>query len=178
MNNNVLAGEQLQSAIKNQSPIHIKKQINVFPEWSDIINSIDVAMKEESIQACPPHCEQIGNVRFFDRLLLAVNSAERYDYPGLNEIKEYFKSVDVEFLKSLVIVHFSTLQKTTGRHYDDKSVIYIQLINSVVWNVWENDVKKEFVLEPGDIMFMPKMIEHEVIPLMPRVAITFGIKDI
>jgi ribosomal protein L16 Arg81 hydroxylase len=110
--------------------------------------------------------------------LLAVNSAERYDYPGLNEIKEYFKSVNVEFLKSLVIVHFSTLQKTTGRHYDDKSVIYIQLINSVVWNVWENDVKKEFVLEPGDIMFMPKMIEHEVIPLMPRVAITFGIKDI
>jgi ribosomal protein L16 Arg81 hydroxylase len=178
MNNNILAREQLRMAVENKNPIHIKKQISVLPGWSDIINSIDSAMKEDSIQESPTNCEQIGNVRFLDRLLLVVNHAERYEYPVLNEINEYFKSLDVELLKALVIVHFSTSQKTTGRHYDEKSVMYIQLINSVVWNVWENGVKKEFILEPGDIIFMPKMTEHEVIPLMPRAAITFGVKDI
>jgi ribosomal protein L16 Arg81 hydroxylase len=178
MNSDIVAGEELMLAIKNKSPIHIKKQLSVLPDWSDIINSVDYAMKEDSIQESPINCDQVGNVRFFDRLLLAINHAERYDYPGLKEIYEYFKSLNVELLKALVIVHFSSLQKTTGRHYDEKSVMYIQLINSVVWNVWENGLKKEFILEPGDIMFMPKMIEHEVVPIMPRVGITFGVKDI
>ena len=178
MNDDIIDRDQFRLAIKSKSLTHIKKQLNVFPDWSDIINSVDHAMKEDSIQESPPNCEQVGNVRFFDRLLLIVNHAERYEYPGLSEINEYFKGLDIELLKALAIVHFASLQKTTGRHHDEKSVIYVQLINSVIWHVWENGVKKEFLLEPGDMIFVPKMTDHEVVPLMPRVGITFLVKDI
>jgi ribosomal protein L16 Arg81 hydroxylase len=41
-----------------------------------------------------------------------------------------------------------------------------------------NDLEKEFVLEPGDVIFVPAGLMHEIVPLMPRAALSFAVKFI
>mgnify|MGYP001093153134 CR=1 FL=1 len=62
--------------------------------------------------------------------------------------------------------------ETFGWHDDDFDVCYWQCIGRV--KVLFED--KEFLLEPGDMIKIPKHIQHTVIPLTPRLGISMGVK--
>jgi ribosomal protein L16 Arg81 hydroxylase len=43
----------------------------------------------------------------------------------------------------------------------------------VTWTIHDEDKNESFVLSPGDIIYVPKSIVHEVTSLTPRAAISF-----
>jgi mannose-6-phosphate isomerase-like protein (cupin superfamily) len=62
--------------------------------------------------------------------------------------------------------------KTFGWHRDDVDVYYWQCIGKV--KIFIED--EEFLLEPGDMVKIPKGVEHNVIPLTPRLGISMSNK--
>jgi ribosomal protein L16 Arg81 hydroxylase len=57
-----------------------------------------------------------------------------------------------------------------GRHNDDVNVYFWQCQGSTKWVM--DDC--EYVLEPGDMIYVPKYVYHDVIPLTPRAGISMG----
>ena len=64
-----------------------------------------------------------------------------------------------------------TKARTFGPHRDTMDVWFWQCQGKTKW-VIEN--KKEYILNPGDLIFVPKNIQHEVVPLSPRAGISMA----
>ena len=62
--------------------------------------------------------------------------------------------------------------KTFGWHHDTVDVYYWQCIGRVKILIED----EEFLLEPGDMIKIPKFREHNVIPLTPRLGISMSVK--
>lgn len=64
------------------------------------------------------------------------------------------------------------------RHADPIDGVFIQCNGLTRWRVYYNDdVEAMFVAEPGDVVIIPKGIEHSVESLCPRSAISIGMTD-
>ena len=64
--------------------------------------------------------------------------------------------------------------KTFGRHKDVSDVFYIQGVGKTSWLVEDNDVAYNYVLEEGDMLYIPKQMFHTPLPLTPRYGISIG----
>jgi hypothetical protein len=76
---------------------------------------------------------------------------------------------------SFAIVNFSNAENVTNRHNDLTHNFYVQCIGSVIWKIYESvgsTEYKEYELNPGDAIFVPAGVSHEVVALQPRAAIT------
>jgi mannose-6-phosphate isomerase-like protein (cupin superfamily) len=70
-------------------------------------------------------------------------------------------------------ISLSTKSESFGKHRDDNDVYFWQCQGITKW-VIENE--KEYILEPGDLIFVPKNIYHTVISLTPRAGISMSEK--
>ena len=72
-------------------------------------------------------------------------------------------------------ISLSKESKTFGKHKDESDVWYWQCIGSTQWKIFESNETISYILEPGDIIYVPRGIFHDIIPLSPRVGISFGL---
>lgn len=173
--------EEVRHALENGIHLQVNNQISILPDWSDFIGNIDTAIRENPKKSGGDTFEQIGNVMFYDSLTIRINHSQNYPYTGLKEMKKYIEDLGLEIVRAYSFMNFSSLQKTSGEHEDDIAIVYFQCVNSAKWITYSrnNDNSrdsKEFILNPGDIMFSPRKVFHEVIPDMPRAAISFSVK--
>ena len=63
---------------------------------------------------------------------------------------------------------------TYGRHKDTADVIFWQLQGSTNWLV-EDTEKAEYVLTPGDAIYIPMGMFHTVTSLSPRAGVSLGL---
>lgn len=59
------------------------------------------------------------------------------------------------------------------KHYDQQDTIHWACIGSSLWHLYKDEpdeIEFEYVVEPGDIMFIKKHIVHDVKSLSPRAA--------
>lgn len=169
--------DEIRSAYLNSVPLHVKNQIKILPEWSDFIKNIDESIKKETldVKSSNPSSKILGSLRVFDTLAFSIDHSVNYQYPGIVEMNDYLSSLGLQPFTAISFINLAGGQNTTTRHSDGCSVLYIQVINSVKWVVNINETDKEFILEPGDIMFMPKGVEHEVFSSAPRAAVSFAV---
>jgi ribosomal protein L16 Arg81 hydroxylase len=66
--------------------------------------------------------------------------------------------------------NLTTKAPTFGEHTDSMDVYFWQCQGSTKWMVNE----KIIILNSGDLLFIPKGIKHNVIPLCPRVGISMS----
>jgi hypothetical protein len=164
-----------------KSPVFVSKYFNEDYSWNNFINSINDAYdfngpnnKVESYK------EVIGKVNFWHKLTMTLDNINEQNFPGIgNKVK---KLTDLHSIINKLssrcsgyfgAVSLTTKEPTTGKHSDPVDVIYCQFIGSVVWSVYADGEKKDFTLNPGDIIYVPKSTEHEVLSLSPRAAISF-----
>ena len=62
---------------------------------------------------------------------------------------------------------------TFGKHKDSMAVYYWQCQGISKWTVW-SDQKEIVVLSPGDLIYCPANMYHEVIPLTPRFGLSMA----
>lgn len=67
-------------------------------------------------------------------------------------------------------MNISLLGDTYGKHSDDRDVWYWQCQGQTRWSVDEN----EYVLDPGDLIYIEQGTPHEVVPLSVRLGISMS----
>lgn len=71
---------------------------------------------------------------------------------------------------------FETLMVPT-RHSDPIDGIYVQCLGNTFWTAYYDDHVEKFALKPGDLIIIPKGIEHTVESLTPRVGLSLAFAD-
>lgn len=159
----------------------INNFFNADYSWDNFIKSIsdayDVNDPNNKIEGPK---EVIGKVNFWQKLTVTLDNINEQNFAGIEdkvaklvELHRTFKNVPNRCTGYFGAVSFTNKEPTTGKHSDPIDVIYCQFIGSVVWSIFTDEGKKDFTLNPGDIIYVPKDIDHEVISLTPRAAISF-----
>jgi mannose-6-phosphate isomerase class I len=95
---------------------------------------------------------------------------------NIESLKDKIESEYQDTMRSsFAILNLSNAENVTNRHNDLTHNFYVQCIGSVIWKIYDSISSmeyKEYTLEPGDAIFVPAGVSHEVVALMPRAAIT------
>ena len=110
---------------------------------------------------------------------MTLDNINEKNFPGLEEkikrLTELHKTINPNSrcLGYFGAVSFTTKEPTTGKHNDPIDVIYSQFIGSAIWTIYNEEGSESFQLNPGDIIYVPKSVMHEVTSISPRAALSF-----
>jgi mannose-6-phosphate isomerase-like protein (cupin superfamily) len=154
--------------------------------WEDFIKSVnDGYLLDSEKNAKYEHKETIGKVNFWQKLTLSIDWADEKCFAGIEDktdkLTKLFKEVSGfssgRCSGKFALVSFTDKEPTTGKHSDPVHVIYCQFIGSVQWKVFEDNEEKTFILNPGDAIYIPREVEHEIKSLSSRAAISFMFEE-
>lgn len=133
--------------------VNFKKKFEIdTPSWDKILFNLDYSSLNN---------EKIKNT---SRGFFVSHNAQR-----IPEVQNVLKNLNLK----IAHLYINILQNspTFGEHKDVVDVWFWQAKGSTVW-VIEN--KEEYLLEEGDLIYIPKGILHNVIPLGPRAGISMS----
>lgn len=145
------------------TPVFVKGAFQDLPTWEDIILNFDDEVNNNRIE-----------VRNFGDLGVATHHGE--NIPCVDNIRKKIHALrpNKKECTAHVYVSFLTKSKNLGAHKDGSDVFYIQALGKTRWEVHFNKQIEEYTLEPGDMIYVPKEIIHNPIPLSPRVGLSIG----
>ena len=101
---------------------------------------------------------------------------------AVNNCLEEFKTFN-DFLHRLlkyerderdaVDLFFSFVSQVGNTHVDIEDVFIIGLEGKTIYRVYDN-INEDYIVEKGDMIFIPKGIKHKVIALTPRIIASVG----
>lgn len=153
--------------------------------WDNFINCINDAYDLNGLDnKVESHKEVVGKINFWHKLTMTLDNISEQNFPGidhkvkkLTNLHSMLNNLSSTCSGYFGAVSLTTKEPTTGKHSDPVDVIYCQFIGSVVWSVYIDGSKKDFTLSPGDIIYVPKFTDHEVLSLSPRAAISFMFRE-
>jgi mannose-6-phosphate isomerase-like protein (cupin superfamily) len=170
---------ELLHAFNNNKIINIKDFIKPESTWENFVKIIDYAYKVPVNWNMTPVNDTftpVGNIKFYDKLTMVIAEVHYEGLKDVDSVRTVLSSMDMSYKGAVATISFTDSEKTTRKHSDQISVLYVQCIGSVKWQVWINEeIFEEYVLNPGDAIFVPQKTYHEIISLTPRVGITFAI---
>ena len=90
----------------------------------------------------------------------------------INELQKIFPNNKIS---AHAYFSFLTGAGTFGRHNDNEDVLNWQVIGNTKWTIWDKEAK-QYILEPGDFIYIPKKMDHNTEVLMPRASVSFGVE--
>lgn len=133
------------------------------PTWDDVIRNID-----HSIQV---HAEMRG-LKFFGMVCKDASMITQKDYIEDLILKH---NPDRLLTKTQLYLSMSSKSQGFGKHNDTTDVWFWQCIGQTTWTVYDTETVI-YTLSPGDMIYVPKAMYHDVKPLSPRAGLSFGIK--
>jgi hypothetical protein len=129
--------------------------------------------------------KKIGNYRSDQPGFYIMNSTEIShisDFPNIQNfydaVVEAYKDYNLPNYGMTTIVseiyrNFSNISGVK-RHTDPIDTIHWQCVGATIWHAWDKDGNMtEYLVEPGDVMFINYEHEHEVDSITPRAGILF-----
>jgi len=89
----------------------------------------------------------------------------------LSKLLKYEKDVRDNLRK--VDLFFSFISQTGNSHVDAEDVFIFGLKGRTIYRVFD-DVNENYIVEEGDMIFIPRGIKHKVIGLTPRIVASIG----
>lgn len=131
------------------------------PSWQNILEDLDLNIKDGLF------VKQLENLGF------VTYRGERI--PSVDMLRQAIHAMHPEHSICTAHIYISLLSfsNTLGRHKDDTDVFFIQALGQTKWII-EEEKLHEYILNPGDMIFIPKEHWHTPIPLSPRVGISIG----
>ena len=120
--------------------------------WEELFENYDYSTKNNRLTAI-----------FYDGFFQA------HDGHMIEKLKPVLKALDCN--EAFAFFNLTTASKTWPKHKDDYDVIYWQCIGKTLWKV---EGRGDFLLEPGDLIYIPKGIYHEVIAITPRLGFSMA----
>lgn len=121
------------------------------PSWKDVINNLNHSIEKGDL------------IKSNDRGFFVSHRA--YEIPKVDIVRQKLNAKGAH-----LYVNFLYDGNAFPKHKDEVDVVFWQIIGKTKWIV-----DKEYILEPGDLIKIPKNTLHEVKPLSARAGISFGI---
>ena len=146
------------------------------PTWNHVLDEFDREMKIQS---------ETGDneiVKHFSNYSIVIHQAAAIHPVVFDFLKEISKSYN-SFKKNqnytaLGYISLSALSHTYGRHNDVMDVWCWNILGGTQWKVEGRKRDFEKVLEPGELIYVPRGMWHDTKPIGPRVNISFGSEDL
>tara|TARA_Y100000389_G_C17409504_1_gene490055 strand:+ start:429 stop:842 length:414 start_codon:yes stop_codon:yes gene_type:complete len=106
------------------------------------------------------------------------NKDIKFNYPGffvshegheIETVKPILKDLNCNIAH--LYFNITTKAETFGKHKDVMDVYFWQCQGATKWIIEDKD---EVILNPGDLIFIPKGVHHNVIPLSPRLGVSMS----
>jgi ribosomal protein L16 Arg81 hydroxylase len=150
------------------------RDLEEFPEASSIVNDNNV---EKPFLSFDLRC------RFWTRLTVQLCDKQdplENDFKELRPISEWVMSVygPEVFTNTFAFMSFIKNRGAVGlKHTDTIDQFQWQCYGETIWRTGE-DLENEYIIRPGDFLFIPKGIIHEIeTSVAPRAAINFAIRN-
>tara|TARA_B100002019_G_C21207882_1_gene567719 strand:+ start:40 stop:471 length:432 start_codon:yes stop_codon:yes gene_type:complete len=110
-------------------------------------------------------------------LSVKLNEEIKFSEPGffvchsghrIEKVKEILNDLNCKIAH--LYFNITTIAKTFGNHKDTMNVWFWQCQGATKWII-DND---EYILNPGDLIYVPKETYHNVIPLSPRLGVSMS----
>lgn len=137
-------------------------------EWQKVFDVLDTSLEKDP--------DSVKLMRVFGYI------THKY-WEQVEEINDVMKDVKAAYPGFLHTANIYTAltSKTIGfgKHVDHMEIFFWQVIGKTKWSVFvTHDNPKVFVLEPGDILYVPSSMPHEVVSLTPRVGVSISVENI
>ena len=88
---------------------------------------------------------------------------------------DFFKKIFKyeEDINSNVDIFFNLTSQVGNNHFDIEDVFILGLKGISIYRVYDKEIKDYYINE-GDFIFIPKNTEHKVIGITPRIVASFG----
>ena len=112
----------------------------------------------------------VGNLRDLFQIQKVSNTLQEFKifFDFLSKMFKYERHEEDE-----LDLFFSFVSQVGSPHEDLEDVFIIGLKGTTIYRVFDNE-NKDFTIEKGDMIFIPRGIKHKVISLNPRIVASIG----
>jgi hypothetical protein len=172
--------DNIQEAIKNKKAIFFKKVLkpDQIPGWQELIDELNRSSKTPSKPGREYIPKKAGRVDIYgDFKYISVLPDSHND--KISKMGEFALILNpTEVFAYSTIFALTEDDSNTGPHYDQWHVFNFQCIGTSKWFAhYEGIGSDEFIAEPGDLVFIPDGVLHEVHTVTPRVCIGVATKN-
>lgn len=161
-----------------------KNAVEDNPTWETFIDHINEEIHtpmDSPLHVDKPFDERAINGVVLKSLFYMDSRLRNLDrFPVAKEIIRLLsEALDEGVYPASVFVNFVGREFNVPRHFDERETIFWQCQGTTFWHVYppESEFPMSVELSPGDMIYVPKGIRHEVIVDKPRAAIAFGYKN-
>lgn len=146
------------------------------PGWDYVLDELD---RELVIQA---NQKDQNIVKHFHNYSIVIHQAQNI-HPVVGDFLKQISNSYTGFKRNqgftaLGYISLSSLSQTYGRHNDVMDVWCWNILGKTKWTVEGRQRVFEKVLEPGELIYVPRGMWHDTTPMGPRVNISFGSEDL
>lgn len=133
------------------------------PSWDDVLKDLEISIEENS------------PIKIGQYFSIITHRGDRHIQLAAEFLDE-IKKLDASLPGSAhVYTGLTKYSQGLGKHNDNADVFFWQIIGSSSWKVSTQAGIKEHALTVGDVIYVPRYMDHEVTSLGPRVGISFGL---
>ena len=166
--------DSIDQAINSQTACLFNGVFDSVYNWNNFIQHINFSYCLESSSQKTNANKKKGFVNFWQDLTLTVDNVLDSIYPGIEKNTKYLQSfIKSKYQGRFVAISLTTCEPTTGKHNDPVNVMYWNVLGQSKWEIFYDDRVDSFILNPGDLIFVPAGLMHEVTSITPRAAISF-----
>ena len=187
--------QDIDNAIKDGKIIFIKSFIDDLPSWDDFLDIYTKALANNGVRFQSFASSAVDNSESYARSLDKLIDTVSRLHPGnkiaalsifhmLNardntvpEAAQEFSRLFFNSNPSEIPQQFDFSLLVPTRHSDPVDGFYIQCNGNTIWRAFYEDRTEEFNVEPGDMLFIPKGIDHSVESTSVRNAISISFTD-
>jgi hypothetical protein len=162
------------NARNNEDYYHFGKVKVPTPSWSEILEELD---REFKIHLSTDYKEI---VKFQNNLGMVLHQCEAMPIIG-----QFLKAISLthnirknQNFTALAYISLSSESGTYGRHNDVMDVWCWQMTGYTLWKVEGRQRNFEKVLEPGELIYVPRGMWHDTKPMTPRAGLSYGSEDL
>jgi hypothetical protein len=174
-------------AKRSEQVLFFKNIMPATPSWGDFIQDLNINYNNNVIFDSSDKrfnnsvliYNKLDPISFINTFLIKINSINLIN--KLDGICNLANSIDVGYIKS--IINFVGNESKYYIHADSHDVISWHCIGSVEWRIYKtlkqenpppiesSEPYESYILNPGDILFVPSGIVHQVVVTEPRASI-------
>lgn len=142
---------------------YYKSYFDILPSWDNVITALnyDITHRPNSVKVL----KDLGFVTHYGHEVEIVENIRK---------QIHVMRPEEEICTAHLYISLLTISETFGWHKDETDVFFVQAIGQTKWQI---EGGLEFILSPGDMLFVAKNLMHNTIPLSPRVGISIGFAE-
>ncbi len=144
------------------------------PGWEEILQEFD---REYKIHLSTDYKDIF---KFQERLGFVLHECH-----AIPVVRDFLKSISQvhtirknQNFTALAYISLSSESGTYGRHNDVMDVWCWQMTGYTLWKVEGRQRNFEKVLEPGELIYVPRGMWHDTKPMTPRAGLSYGSEDL